>query len=159
MYRLLAMDVDGTLTDGGVYVSADGDEFKRFDIRDGMGISSFRRSGGVVALISGRYSAATERRAKELKVDFLVNGASEKLPALKEIAARCGFAPSEVIYAGDDINDIECVRWAGMGVAVANAADALRVCADYVTRRRGGEGAVREIVDRALELNAKEVSP
>lgn len=158
MYRLLAMDVDGTLTDGGVYIGAGGVELKRFDIQDGMGISSFRKSGGIVAFISGRYSPATEARAKDLGVDFLVNGTPEKLPALKKIAERCGVAQSEVIYAGDDVNDVDCVRWAGLGVAVANAVERLRDCADYVTRRRGGEGAIREITDRALELNAKEVS-
>ena len=82
------MDVDGTLTDGGIYLSANGDEFKRFDIQDGMGIALFRKKGGKVALISGRYSIATEKRALELNVDYLVNGTADKLTSLKKIANK-----------------------------------------------------------------------
>ena len=94
MYCLLAMDVDGTLTDGGIYLSASGDEFKRFDIQDGMGIALFRKKGGKVALISGRYSIATEKRALELNVDYLVNGTADKLTSLKIIANKLGFSSS-----------------------------------------------------------------
>lgn len=153
MYRLFAMDVDGTLTDGGVYVGSNGDEFKRFDIQDGMGIALFRKAGGKVALISGRRSGATERRARELNVDFLVNGTHDKLTELKNIAAGLGISADEVIYAGDDVNDIECARWAGLGVAVANAVSALKREAGRVTERSGGAGAVREIVELAFVLN------
>ena len=151
MYRLLAMDVDGTLTDGGVYLSAGGDEFKRFDIQDGMGIALFRKAGGKVALISGRYSMATEIRAHELDVDYLVNGTAEKLVSLQKIADRIGVTASEVVYAGDDLNDIDCARWAGLGVAVANAVPEMKDAADMTTERSGGAGAIREIVDRILK--------
>ena len=156
MIRLFAMDVDGTLTDGGVYISSEGSESKRFDIQDGMGITRFRRAGGKIALISGRYSAATERRAKELKIDIVVNGVGEKLPVLKKIAEELGLTPDEVAYAGDDVNDIDCAKWAGFGAAVANAVTELKTVADYVTQRRGGDGAVREITDILLIRNAKE---
>lgn len=155
MIKLFAMDVDGTLTDGGVYIGSNGEEFKRFDIQDGMGIARFHRAGGKVALISGRYSGATERRAKELKFDVIVNGAGEKLPVLREIAEKLNLTPDEVAYAGDDINDIDCIKWAGFGVAVANAIPEVKEAADYCTQRRGGEGAVREIVDILLMMNAK----
>ncbi len=150
MYKLLAMDVDGTLTDGGIYIDGGGSEYKRFDIQDGMGIVLFRKSGGKVALISGRFSAATERRARELNVDFLVNGCGEKLPILREIVAKAGALASEVSYVGDDVNDVECVKWAGLGVAVANAVPELTAVADYKTTRRGGDGAIREVVDYIL---------
>lgn len=156
MIKLFAMDVDGTLTDGGVYVGADGNEYKRFNIQDGMGIAMFRRSGGKVAVISGRYSGATERRAKELKFDIIENGVGEKLPVLQKMAEELGLSPDEVAYAGDDVNDIACAKWAGFGVAVANALPELKEAADYTTHRCGGDGAIREITDILIKMNAKE---
>jgi len=157
MYCLLAMDVDGTLTDGGIYLSASGDEFKRFDIQDGMGIALFRKKGGKVALISGRYSIATEKRALELNVDYLVNGTADKLTSLKIIANKLGFSSAEVVYMGDDLNDIDCADWAGLGVAVANAVPELKSVATITTERSGGAGAVREVVDLVLKKNETEV--
>ena len=157
-YRLLALDVDGTLTDGKVYICGNGDEFKVFDIQDGLGISLFRKSGGKVALISGRFSRATELRAKELGVDYLVNGTSGKVVVLKKIAENLHLSSHEVIYAGDDINDIECVSWAGLGVAVNNAKPELKQAADFVTEHNGGSGAIREIVDKVLNVSAEEGS-
>lgn len=157
-YRLLAMDVDGTLTDGGVFIDAAGNEFKRFDIQDGMGIALFRKAGGKVAWISGRFSPVTELRARELHVDFLANGAAEKLPVLQKIAAEAGVSAEEVIFIGDDVNDRECVRWSGLGVAVANAVPGLKTSARHVTQRRGGNGAIREVVDMILAPQAEEAS-
>ena len=157
MYCLLAMDVDGTLTDGGIYLSASGDEFKRFDIKDGMGIALFRKKGGKVALISGRYSIATEKRALELNVDYLVNGTADKLTSLRIIANKLGFSAAEVVYMGDDLNDIDCAVWAGLGVAVANAVPELKSTANITSERSGGAGAVREIVDLILKKIETEV--
>lgn len=156
MFRLLAMDVDGTLTDGSVFIDAAGNEFKRFDIQDGMGMALFRKAGGKVAWISGRFSAVTELRARELHVDFLANGVAEKLPVLRKIAAEAGVTAGEVIFIGDDVNDRECVRWAGLGVAVANAVPALKASASHVTQRSGGSGAIREVVDMVLASEAGE---
>ncbi|WOL41111.1 HAD hydrolase family protein [Pyramidobacter sp. YE332] len=156
MFRLLAMDVDGTLTDGSVFIDAAGNEFKRFDIQDGMGMALFRKAGGKVAWISGRFSAVTELRARELHVDFLANGVAEKLPVLRKIAAEAGVTAGEVIFIGDDVNDRECVRWAGLGVAVANAVPALKASASHVTQRSGGSGAIREVVDMVLASEAEE---
>ncbi|RKJ80280.1 HAD family hydrolase [Pyramidobacter sp. CG50-2] len=156
MFRLLAMDVDGTLTDGSVFIDAAGNEFKRFDIQDGMGMALFRKAGGKVAWISGRFSAVTELRARELHVDFLANGVAEKLSVLRKIAAEAGVTAGEVIFIGDDVNDRECVRWAGLGVAVANAVPALKASASHVTQRSGGSGAIREVVDMVLASEAGE---
>lgn len=156
MFRLLAMDVDGTLTDGSVFIDAAGNEFKRFDIQDGMGMALFRKAGGKVAWISGRFSAVTELRARELHVDFLANGVAEKLPVLQKIAAEAGLTASEVIFIGDDVNDCECVRWAGLGIAVANAVPKLKASASRVTQRSGGSGAIREVVDMVLASQAEE---
>ena len=149
MYRLFAMDVDGTLTDGSIYVGAD-TEYKRFDIKDGMGLTLFRKAGGKIAVISGRYSPATERRARELHFDYVANGCADKLSALKDFARQAAVGPEEVAYAGDDIND------AGLGIAVADAVPQLIDAADYVTERRGGKGAIREAADMLLSMNAAE---
>lgn len=157
MIRLLAMDVDGTLTDGGVYMDGSGNEWKRFDIQDGMGISRFRAAGGLIALISGRFSPATERRAKDLHVDFLANGVGEKLSVLCKISAQAGLKAEEVAYVGDDVNDIACASWAGLGVAVSNAVPELKAAVQYVTSRSGGHGAIREVSDMILLKNAEEV--
>lgn len=157
MIRLLAMDVDGTLTDGGIYMDGQGSEYKRFDIQDGMGIARFRAAGGIVALISGRFSPATEKRAHELQVDYLANGAGDKLPILCRIAADAGIKPQETAYMGDDVNDIDCAKWAGLGIAVANAVPEMKNAADYITERSGGNGAVREATDMILLKNAEEV--
>lgn len=152
---LLAMDVDGTLTDGGIYLSSDGQETKRYDVKDGMAIVSFRKLGGHVALISGRNSKSTELRAKELGIVHLFNGTDDKLRDLKELASRLGLDRRQVIFVGDDVNDIECVTWAGIGVSVGDGVDQLKGCADWITERPGGHGAIREVVDRLLS----EVSP
>lgn len=153
--RLFALDIDGTLTDGGVYMDGEGHEFKRFDIQDGYGLVSLRRSGVKVAFISGRYSKSTEQRAEDLGIDRCVNGTEDKLSVLKEMAAEWHVERSEVAYAGDDIPDMDCVLWAGLGIAVSNAAEGLKRAADYVTSASGGKGAIRECADRILYINEK----
>nr|WP_321499919.1 HAD hydrolase family protein [uncultured Dethiosulfovibrio sp.] len=152
---LLAMDVDGTLTDGGIYLSSDGQETKRYDVKDGMAIVSFRKAGGHVALISGRYSKSTELRAKELGVVHLFNGTKDKIGDLTDLASRLGIDRSKVLFVGDDVNDLDCVQWAGIGVSVGDGVDRLKAEADWITERSGGHGAIREVVDRLL----KEILP
>lgn len=147
---LLAMDVDGTLTDGGIYLSSDGQETKRYDVKDGMAIVSFRKAGGHVALISGRYSKSTELRAKELGVVHVFNGTEDKIGDLIDLASRLGIDRSKVVFVGDDVNDLDCVQWAGIGVSVGDGVDGLKAEADWITDRPGGQGAIREVVDRLL---------
>ncbi len=156
MIRLIAMDVDGTLTDGGIYISGTGEELKRFDVQDGMGLSRFKKAGGKIALISGRFSPATQRRGEELNFDFICNGVEEKLPVLQEIAAKLQLTPEETAYIGDDINDMDCLRWAGLGAAVANALDDVKSAADIVLSKGGGHGALREFVEIILRRNVEE---
>lgn len=153
LIKLLVLDVDGTLTDGGVALDGAGGEWKRFDIQDGMGIARLQKDGVEVALISGRYSAATARRALELGIREVVNGISEKLPALKSLCCSRGFLPEEVCFVGDDINDIECIRWSGLGVAVRNARLDVKAFADWVTPSSGGHGAIRDVADHIRTLN------
>lgn len=149
--KLLALDVDGTLTDGSVYMDGEGHEFKRFDIQDGMGIAMLRRQGIEVAIVSGRFSASTDQRAKDLGIPFVFNGVTDKLTTLVSLAEKLNLKPEEVAYMGDDVNDIECIKWAGFGVAVANARQETKEAADYVTASSGGQGAVREVADMLLK--------
>lgn len=153
LIKLLVLDVDGTLTDGGVALDGNGGEWKRFDIQDGMGIARLQKDGVEVALISGRYSEATARRALELGIREVVNGISEKLPALKSLCCSRGFLPEEVCFVGDDINDIECIRWSGLGIAVRNARLEVKALADWITPSSGGHGAIRDAADRIRTLN------
>ena len=149
--KLLALDVDGTLTDGSVYMDGEGHEFKRFDIQDGMGIAMLRRQGIEIAIVSGRFSASTDQRAKDLGIPFVFNGVKDKLATLVSLSEKLNLKPEEVAYMGDDVNDIECIKWAGLGVAVANARQETKEAADYVTASSGGQGAVREVADMLLK--------
>lgn len=149
--ELLVLDVDGVLTDGRVFIHSDGTESKGFSILDGHGIRMWQRAGLRVALLSGRASEATARRAQELEIAHVIQGAKFKLPALKELLERLGLSPQQAAYVGDDVMDLPIVRYVGLGVAVANAVDELKEHADYVTARRGGEGAVREVIEYILK--------
>lgn len=153
MIRLLVLDVDGTLTDGGIYVDGAGNELKRFDIQDGMGLALLRRSSVKIAVISGRYSGATEYRAADLGIDIIFNGVDDKMEVLKKIAEDLDLCRDEIAYAGDDVNDIDCIKWSGLGIAVLNARASVKACADMVTSANGGYGAVREICEHIMSLN------
>jgi 3-deoxy-D-manno-octulosonate 8-phosphate phosphatase (KDO 8-P phosphatase) len=149
--ELLVLDVDGVLTDGRVFIHSDGGESKGFNILDGHGIRMWQRAGLKVALLSGRVSMATTRRARELEVAHVIQDCKFKLPALERLLAELGLAPEQAAYVGDDLMDVPIVRYVGLGVAVANAVDELKGYADYVTIRRGGEGAVREVIEHILK--------
>jgi 3-deoxy-D-manno-octulosonate 8-phosphate phosphatase (KDO 8-P phosphatase) len=150
--RLVAMDVDGTLTDGGVYMSADS-EYKKFHVRDGWGIVELMKRGIEVAFISGRYSPATEARAVDLGVKRVFNGAGSKIEVLISLAAEMGISRDEVAFIGDDVPDVPCIEWAGLGIAVGDAADEAKAAASFVTPSFGGHGAVREAIDYIFGLN------
>ena len=148
--KLLVLDVDGTLTDGSVYMDGEGHEFKRFDIQDGMVIVMLRRNGIEVAIISGRFSASTDQRARDLGLSFVFNGVKDKLATLMSLSEKLSLKADEVAYIGDDVNDIDCIKWAGFGIAVSNARPEVKEIADYVTKSPGGRGAVREVADLLL---------
>ena len=153
MIRLVAMDVDGTLTDGCFYMDGSGGELKRFHAHDGYGIVQLLKSGIEVAFISGRYSAATQSRADGLGVKRVINGTSDKLTLLIEMAEELGLSSDEVAFIGDDMPDIECIRWAGLGIAVADARKEILEAADLVVPSCGGYGAVRDATDYIMNLN------
>lgn len=149
--RLLALDVDGVLTDGRLYFAEDGQELKTFDTQDGHGIKMLQQSGVICAIITGRTTKLVERRAKNLGIAHLLQGREDKLVALRELSAELGIALDNMAYVGDDWPDLPAIRAAGLGVAVANAHNELHTHADYVTRLEGGRGAVREVCDLLLK--------
>lgn len=148
--RLLALDVDGVLTDGRLYFAEDGQELKTFDTQDGHGIKMLQSAGIEVAIITGRTTQLVQRRAANLKIRHLLQGREDKLVALRELIAELGVELDEVAYVGDDWPDLPAILAAGFGVAVANAHSELRARADHVTTLGGGRGAVREVCDLLL---------
>ena len=153
--KLLALDVDGVLTDGTLIINADGSESKFFNSLDGHGIRMWQRAGLKVALISGRTSLPTERRAEQLQIEYVFQECHYKLPAVEKLAGQLGLLPANIAYVGDDLTDMPVMRYAGFGVAVANAVDEVKQCADYVTTRPGGSGAVREVIEYILKKSGR----
>lgn len=149
--RLLALDVDGVLTDGRLYFAEDGNELKAFDIQDGHGLKLLMQAGVQCAIITGRTTELVARRARNLGIPHLLQGREDKLVALRELTGQLGLPLTQVAYVGDDWPDLPALLKAGLGIAVANAHQELRVHADYVTKLAGGRGAVREVCDLLLK--------
>jgi 3-deoxy-D-manno-octulosonate 8-phosphate phosphatase (KDO 8-P phosphatase) len=152
--RLLLCDVDGVLTDASVFIGG-GQEIKRFNILDGLGLVALRRQGLKVGWISSRPSPATARRARELKIDFLRQEKGSKVSIVESLLTQTGFGWDEVCYVGDDVVDLGAMGRAGVAVAVANAVPEARAAADYLTTAGGGYGAVREVVELILRAQGK----
>jgi len=152
--RLVLFDVDGVLTDGGLYIgrSEGGDavELKRFDITDGLGVHMLVWSGLQVALVSGRESAATRLRAAELGIECFEDAGARKIPVVARLIERHGVSWDEVAFVADDLADLPVLRRVGLPVAVANAVPEVRAASRWVTRRPGGHGAVREFAEALL---------
>jgi 3-deoxy-D-manno-octulosonate 8-phosphate phosphatase (KDO 8-P phosphatase) len=154
--RLFLCDVDGVLTDGSIFIGGER-EFKRFNIRDGLGLVLARRAGLKVGWVSARPSEATQMRAKELKIDFLVQQGDDlsKTGAIEQLLARERLNWKEVCFVGDDVVDLGPLARAGIGVAVADARPQVRAAADFITRADGGRGAVRETIEMILQAQGK----
>jgi 3-deoxy-D-manno-octulosonate 8-phosphate phosphatase (KDO 8-P phosphatase) len=151
--KLVGFDVDGVLTDGGVYIGQAADhpvEFKRFHIQDGLGIKLLRQAGLTVVFASARRSEATELRARELKVDELVQD-NRKLPAFEALLARRGVTWEECAFVGDDIPDLPLLARVACPIAVANAVAEVKAVVRLVTAAAGGQGAVREVAEIILK--------
>jgi 3-deoxy-D-manno-octulosonate 8-phosphate phosphatase (KDO 8-P phosphatase) len=157
--RLLAMDVDGVLTDGSIVWGVDSTgsltELKAFNVKDGLAISMARTLGIEVAWITGRVSPIVERRAAELKVTEVCQWARNKRLALGEIAERLHVTREEILYIGDDLNDLPAFDVSGVTVAVADAVGIVRERADWVTEAPGGRAAVREVIERVLHAQGR----
>ena len=148
--KIFAMDVDGVLTDGSVYISSDGSEMKRFSIVDGLGLVMCREAGIELAWISGRASGATSIRAKELGITRVVQGRKDKITALQELADELGIGMESIAYMGDDIIDVPAIEAAGIGIAPPDGQASATESANLVTQRTAGNGAIREVCDHLL---------
>ena len=148
--RLLALDVDGVMTDGRIYYGNSGEEIKAFNIKDGLGIKLLQQAGVKVAIITGRESAIVARRASELGIDDVVQGREDKRTALLELCQRHDLDVAECAYMGDDLPDLGAIIAAGLGMTVADACAAVTAAADWSSRHNGGGGAVREACEFIL---------
>lgn len=153
MIRLLVLDVDGVLTDGGLFYGPDGEQLKRFNVRDGLGIKLLQQAGVVVAIVSGRASPALACRAAELGITELHMGVSDKAVIIAALQARLAIPPAATAAMGDDLPDLALFAGAALRIAPADAEPRLLAAAHLVTARSGGQGAVRDAADHILRLN------
>ena len=149
--KILVLDVDGVLTDGGLVINSDGSESKIFNTHDGHGIRMCQRAGIEVVFLSGRASEPTIKRAEQLDVRRCITNCHDKLPRLEEILEESNLKAQEVAYIGDDLPDLPAIRYVGFGVATANAVDEVKAEADHITQKSGGSGAVREAIEFILK--------
>ena len=165
--QMVITDVDGVLTDGSIYKGPDGLELKRFNVSDGAGVAIARAARLKMAMISGRYSDATDARAKELKIEDVYNGTLNKVGPYEEIKSKYNLMDENIAFIGDDLIDIPVMELAGIPIAVSNAFEPVKEVAVYVTKTAGGYGAFREAVtwilretgqyDKALEALRKTI--
>ena len=149
--KLLLLDVDGVLTDGGVIWNNEGIEQKTFHIRDGLGIRLWQRAGGRTGIVTGRASRVVQLRAEELGIGIVRQGVDDKLETTAAILAECGMTWEQAAFVGDDLPDLAVMMRCGVGVAVANACPEVVEAAAIVTRQPGGQGAVREVIEQMLK--------
>lgn len=149
--RVLLVDVDGVLTDGRIVYADYGDELKFFDVQDGAGLAFWDRVGLSSAIVTARTSKLLKRRAKEMRVNCLVQGALQKLPAYERILRKLRVSDNEVCVIGDDLMELPMMRRAGLAIAVQNAVPEVKAAAHYTTQRSGGHGAVREAIELILK--------
>ena len=149
--RLLCVDVDGVLTDAGMYYGPDGEVLKKFNTRDGMGLARVHDAGVAVAIISGEDSAIVHARAAKLKIDDVFCNVANKRVPIDELCAKYGLQLEQVAFIGDDLNDLPALECVGLACAVADAEEPVQRIAHYVSARRGGDGAVREVCELLIE--------
>ena len=155
MIKLVLLDVDGTLTDGGIYRGNNGEELKRFNVKDGYAIVNAQKLGIEFGIITGRKSELVEIRSNELKIKYLYQGISEKTVILEEIMQKTGLKKEEIAYMGDDLNDILIMKQSGLTGAPKDAADEVIQIVDFVSEKNGGSGVVREFVEYILKKDGK----
>jgi 3-deoxy-D-manno-octulosonate 8-phosphate phosphatase (KDO 8-P phosphatase) len=153
--RLLVLDVDGVLTEGGIVYGTGGLEVKRFHVRDGAGLKLWRLAGRRCALITGRSSPVVDARAAELGIDFVFQGAPDKAPAYRRLLEESALEPSAVCYVGDDLPDLPPLRTCGLAAVVGDGCREARAAAHYVTHTPGGCGAVREVIELILRCQGE----
>ena len=149
--KLLVLDVDGVLTDGGLWYDPKGQLTKRFDVRDGLGIRLLQQAGLQIALLSGGQGGATDVRARQLGIQHCLVGIKDKVHALNTLQMNLDISPAETVFVGDDLNDLAVRPVVALLLAPADACTSVRRGADLVLSRRGGHGAVRELAERILQ--------
>ncbi len=153
--EMLVLDVDGVLTDGSIVYSDTGAEIKAFHVRDGSGLKLWTRLGKKAAIVTGRRSVIVERRAAELGIEPVIQGAENKRTAFEKVLALAGLAADRVCAMGDDLPDLPVLRACGFAAVVADACDEAKAEADYVTEASGGRGAVREVIEVILRAQGR----
>lgn len=153
--KMLLLDVDGVLTDGGIYYSATGAEMKRFHAHDGYGVVRAREHGLKLGIISGRQTPIVDVRAKELQIEDVIQNAQDKVAAMEELGRKHNLRPDEMAFIGDDLFDIPLLKVVGFSAAPADAFLRVKNVVDFVTRARGGNGAARELIDFMIERQRK----
>ena len=148
--RLFATDVDGVLTDGGMYYTESGDELKKFNTRDGMGLKLLQRAGLITAFITQEETKLVARRGEKLAIPEIHQRVFDKLSRLRDIAARYQIALEDVAYMGDDVNDLDTLQAVGFSATPADGMPPVKKMVHYICRLKGGEGAVREVADMIL---------
>lgn len=151
--KMLVMDVDGTLTDGRIYIGNEGEIMKAFDVKDGYAIVKLRNNGIEPVIITGRNSKIVQLRAKELNIIELYQGVTDKLQQLKQVAENFKCTPEEIAYIGDDENDLACMGYCGVTGCPEDAVDRVKKSVKYICQREGGRGAVREFIEWILGNN------
>jgi YrbI family 3-deoxy-D-manno-octulosonate 8-phosphate phosphatase len=149
--KLFLMDVDGVLTDAGMYYSEAGDELKKFNTRDGKGIELLRKHGIKTGIITSEKTDIVARRANKLQIDYVRQGITDKLSCFRDLIREANVKPSEVVYIGDDVNDLELLREVGFSAATADAVTGIKNIVMYVCKQKGGKGCVREVTEIILE--------
>ncbi len=153
--KCIILDVDGTLTDGKLYYGKEGEEFKVFDVKDGMAIIKAIEAKLVIGVVTGRYSNALEMRMNSLGVKHIYQGTNKKVDVIKNILYKEKIEPSETMFIGDDINDIAAINYVKYSACPKDASDDILELSDYISKKSGGNGAVREIIEYILKLQNK----
>jgi 3-deoxy-D-manno-octulosonate 8-phosphate phosphatase (KDO 8-P phosphatase) len=152
--KLLILDVDGVLTDGKIWFSPEGTEYKAFNCQDGLGLKRLQQHTTIkIAVISGRHSATVALRLKQLNIEHVFLGYTDKLPTYEKLIDALSVTPDEVCYVGDDLPDLDIMQKIGLSIAVNNAVPTVKNKAHMITRAKGGDGAVREVCDLLIEAN------
>lgn len=156
--KLIVFDVDGTMTDGKIYYSKNGEEVKRFSVRDGLGTILLNLAGLKTAIITSENSPIVTARAKKLRIEYVILGSRKKTETLKKLADDLDLNLQQVAFVGDDLNDLEALKIAGFSACPKNAVSAVRDIVDFVSSYNGGDGAIREIAEQILILQNKSVN-
>ena len=157
--KLLILDVDGILTDGKIWLTPQGDEIKAFHVHDGVGIKQLQQAGITVAIITGRSSHAVTLRMQELKIEHVYLGQQDKYQAYCDLLEKTQLKSHQVAMMGDDLPDLAIMKHASVNITVADACQAVKQQADYITQRNGGDAAVREACDFILTCKNKTTQP